>query len=119
MKEKRISATLQEKNGRFYIVARIPTPIGQYRQKWISTGLPVAGNKRKAKQMLELKLIELQEQLDEQQRRAGWAVADVGGVPFVALIDRWLRRKRLETCTDHHRGVRTDFGAAAAVLCPA
>lgn len=96
MKEKRISATLQEKNGRFYIVARIPTPIGQYRQKWISTGLPVAGNKRKAKQMLELKLIELQEQLDEQQRRAGWAVADVGEVPFIALIDRWLRRKRLE-----------------------
>lgn len=96
MKEKRISATLQEKNGRFYIVARIPTPIGQYRQKWISTGLPVAGNKRKAKQMLDSKLIELQEQLDEQQRRAGWAVADVGAVPFVALIDRWLRRKRLE-----------------------
>ena len=96
MKEKRISATLQEKNGRFYIVARIPTPTGQYRQKWISTGLPATGNKRKAKQMLDSKLIELQEQLDEQQRRAGWAVADVGEVPFIALIDRWLRRKRLE-----------------------
>lgn len=43
---------------------RLPTPTGKYKQKWISTGLSVAGNKRKAKQLLEVKLLEQQEQLE-------------------------------------------------------
>ena len=44
-----VTGTLQEKNGRFYMVLRIPDSTGKLHQKWVSTGLPVQGNQRRAK----------------------------------------------------------------------
>ena len=38
-----VTGTLQEKNGRFYMVLRIPDSTGKLHQKWVSTGLPGAG----------------------------------------------------------------------------
>ena len=43
-----VTGTLQEKNGRFYMVLRIPDSTGKLHQKWVSTGLPVQGNQRRA-----------------------------------------------------------------------
>ena len=55
-----VTGTLQEKNGKFYLVLRIPDSTGKLHQKWVSTGLPVQGNQRRAKQLLDAKLVELQ-----------------------------------------------------------
>ena len=44
-----VTGTLQEKNGKFYLVLRIPDSTGKLHQKWVSTGLPVQGNQRRAK----------------------------------------------------------------------
>ena len=44
-----VTGTLQEKNGRFYMVLRIPDSTGKLHQKWVSTGLPVQGNQRRAR----------------------------------------------------------------------
>ena len=52
-----MTGSLQNKNGKFYIVLNI-TDNGKRKQKWISTGLSVKGNKRKAEQMLRDKLRE-------------------------------------------------------------
>lgn len=43
-----MTGSLQEKNGRYYMVLEI----GKGKQKWKSTGLKVKDNKRKAKKML-------------------------------------------------------------------
>lgn len=46
-----MTGSLQTKNDKFYIVLNA-TENGKRKQKWIATGLPVKGNKRKAEQLL-------------------------------------------------------------------
>ena len=46
-----MTGSLQIKNNKYYIVLNIPGG-GKRRQKWITTGLEVKGNKRKAEQLL-------------------------------------------------------------------
>ena len=46
------TGSVQEKNGRFYFVVNLYDAKGKRRIKWISTGLTVRGNKRKAESML-------------------------------------------------------------------
>lgn len=46
-----MTGSLQIKNDKYYIVLNIPGG-GKRRQKWITTGLEVKGNKRKAEQLL-------------------------------------------------------------------
>ena len=42
------TGSVQEKNGRFYFVINLYDAHGKRKIKWISTGLTVRGNKRKA-----------------------------------------------------------------------
>jgi len=42
----------QEKNGTFYMVLNYSAPDGKRKSKWISTKLPVKGNKKRAEQLL-------------------------------------------------------------------
>ena len=50
-----MTGSLQVKNGKYYMVLN-STENGKRKQKWLSTGLPEKGNKRKAEQMLREKL---------------------------------------------------------------
>lgn len=90
----RVTGSLQEKDGRLYIVVQIPDAAGKLHQKWISTGLPAAGNKRRAKKMLDEKLLELQAEYERTHRMAGWATDEVGEQPFLDVANRWMARKR-------------------------
>ena len=83
---------------------RIPDSTGKLHQKWVSTGLPVQGNQRRAKQLLDAKLVELQADYDRRSRQAGWAVAEVGEVPFDEVIRRWMTRKRAEVAPSTFEG---------------
>jgi len=47
-----MTGSLQEKNGMFQMVINMKDSAGKRKQKWISTGLTIKGNKRKAEQML-------------------------------------------------------------------
>lgn len=47
-----VSGHLQEKNGAFYAVLNYVDDLVQRKTKWIPTGLPVKGNKKKAEEML-------------------------------------------------------------------
>ena len=47
-----VAGHLQEKNGIYYMVLSFPGMDGKRKTKWISTKLPVKGNKKKAEQML-------------------------------------------------------------------
>ena len=44
---------LQEKNGYYYLVLTYPGREGRKKTKWISTGLPVKGNKKRAEALLQ------------------------------------------------------------------
>lgn len=74
-----MTGSLTEKNGKFYIVLNLY--VGKKRQKkWISTGLPVKGNKRKAEQLLR-------ETLREYEQAPKTVKSDV---LFSDYIRRWL-----------------------------
>ena len=73
-----MTGSLTVKNGTFYIVLNY-TENGKRKRPWISTGLPVKGNKRKAEQMLQETL--------QQYRQAKCPKADIR---FSDYIRRWL-----------------------------
>lgn len=54
-----VTGNLQIKNGNYHIVLNLKDENGKRRQKWISTELPVRGNKKAAERILQEKLIEL------------------------------------------------------------
>lgn len=49
---KTMTGSLQIKNGKYYAVINYKDKYGKQRQKWKSTGLPTKGNKRRATEML-------------------------------------------------------------------
>ncbi|MDF2923948.1 MAG: integrase [Paenibacillaceae bacterium] len=59
-----IAGHLQEKKGLFYIVLNCRDENGKRKPKWIPTGLPVKGNKKKAEGML----LEARQNHEEQQK---------------------------------------------------
>lgn len=60
-----MTGSLQQKNGKYYAVINLTDQSGKRKQKWISTGYEIKGNKKKAEQFLrdKLKEFELQENL--------------------------------------------------------
>ena len=60
-----MTGSLQQKNGKYYAVINLTDQNGKRKQKWISTGYEIKGNKKKAEQFLrdKLKEFELQENL--------------------------------------------------------
>lgn len=47
-----VAGHLQEKNGNYYMVLNYHDAAGKRKSKWVSTGLPVKGNKKNAEKML-------------------------------------------------------------------
>lgn len=81
-----IAGSLQIKNGYFYIVLNFKSDDGKRKQKWISTGLPVKGNKKQAEQMLlEARMDYTKTQnLNDKSK----------GVYFEAVMLRWLKGRK-------------------------
>ena len=46
-----MSATIQPKGNKLYVVVDVHDENGKRKQKWISTGLDINGNKRKAEEI--------------------------------------------------------------------
>ena len=76
-----MTGSLQVKNGKYYMVLN-STENGKRKQKWISTGLPEKGNKRKAEQMLR-------EKLTEEEKRNPVVCSDM---TVADSVRRWLTR---------------------------
>ena len=47
-----VAGHLREKKGYFYMILSYPDAAGKRKTKWLPTGLPVKGNKKKAEKML-------------------------------------------------------------------
>lgn len=74
-----MTGSLQSKNDKFYVVLNIYEG-GKRKRKWISTGLPCKGNKRKAEQVLRDTL----QQYEQQSLTAG------SDILLSAYIRHWL-----------------------------
>lgn len=87
-----MTGSLQEKRGIYQCVLNYKDKEGKRKQKWISTNLPVKGNKRKAEKMLN----DLISQYSEAD-----LLPKGENIKFTDYAQKWLERKRgtIEQCT--------------------
>lgn len=84
---------IAQKNGYFYIILNLYEMNGKRKQKWISTGLPIKGNKKRAEQMLSQAKVEYKQQKMEEEAKS----AESGGkILFSDFLRQWLKVKRSE-----------------------
>lgn len=74
-----VAGHLSEKNGNYYAVLSYTDAFGKRRTKWVNTGLPVRGNKKKAEAFLM-----------EERKKFQTAESVTGGVLFADYIEQWL-----------------------------
>ena len=74
-----MTAVLKIKSDRYYAVINYKDG-AEYKQKWISLGLPVKNNKRKAEAMLD----------DVKKQYADWYEAPAGDTLFTTYVKQWL-----------------------------
>ena len=73
-----VAGHLHEKNGYYYIILNLTDSAGKRKPKWISTGLTIKGNKKRAEQML-------------MEERSKYANAKTGDdVLFADFMEQWL-----------------------------
>ena len=72
-----VSGRLQEKNGYFYMILDYKDVTGKRKNKWISTGLLIKGNKKKAEAML----------METRQSFQTKPIAEADGPLFVHYLD--------------------------------
>ena len=76
-----MTGSLQIKNGKYYAVINMTDSKGNRKQKWLSTGLDVKSNKKKAEKFLREKLVEYGEKVS----------VDDGNILFSEYIRLWLK----------------------------
>ena len=74
-----VAGHLSEKNGNYYAVLSYTDAFGKRRTKWVNTGLPVRGNKKKAEAFLM-----------EERKKFQTAEPVTSGVLFADYIEQWL-----------------------------
>ncbi len=75
-----VAGRLHEKNGNFYIILDYKDETGKRKNKWISTGLPVKGNKKKAEDLL----------LEARQKFEVKPATDPEEILFSDYLEKWL-----------------------------
>ena len=73
-----VACHLHEKNGYYYIILNLTDSAGKRKPKWISTGLTIKGNKKRAEQML----------MEERRKYANAKTGD--DVLFADFMEQWL-----------------------------
>lgn len=73
-----VAGHLHEKNGYYYIILNLTDSAGRRKPKWISTGLTIKGNKKRAEQML----------MEERRKNANAKAGD--DVLFADFMEQWL-----------------------------
>ncbi len=92
-----ITGSLQAKKGFYYAVVNLIGPDGSRKQRWIATGYPEKGNKRRATQ----KMREILEKLEAQN------VSFDSSMKFYELLEQWLEASKLRLRESTYRNYKT------------
>lgn len=79
-------ATVALKNGKWYAVFRVKDSNGKLVQRWVSTGLPERGNKKKAQKIAS----DLQEEYSRKQ------INPYDGMMVSEYFERWLEQSKVD-----------------------
>lgn len=105
-----IAGHLQEKKGLFYIVLNCKDEDGKRKPKWIPTGLPVKGNKKKAEGLLLEARQNFEATLQEEELAKEQAATsaddpnDEEQVLFADFMEQWLEMKKYQVEITTHSG---------------
>ncbi|MCQ4021926.1 MULTISPECIES: site-specific integrase [unclassified Ruminococcus] len=91
-----ITGSVQEKNSVYYAVINLKDEKGKRKQKWISTHLPVKGNKRRAEKFLR----------DELQKLESKNVSYYSDITVAEYFENWLSDIQNEIKPNTYRGYR-------------
>ena len=80
-----ITGSLQVKNGFYYAVINLKGPNGKRKQRWIATGFPEKGNKRRATQRMKEIIAEMEEQ----------GISYDSSMKFHEVLEMWLEASKL------------------------
>lgn len=83
---------LAEKNSKYYAVISYKDNYGNWKSKWIATGLSTKNNKRKAQEFLQIKLNEMEETYN-QKSTFDFNVID-NDIKFTSYINKWLDKEK-------------------------
>lgn len=96
-----MKCSLQNKNGKYYVVVNYKSSVGIQKQKWVSTGLDLSGNKTKAIQ----KLKEVQKNFvpEEEMTKENQSEQLVDDITFCDFLDKYLptQKNKIEMITYH------------------
>ncbi|NLT62942.1 MAG: site-specific integrase [Clostridiales bacterium] len=81
-----MTGRLQEKNGNWYLILNTYDSTGKRKLKWISTGLPVKGNKKRAEKLL-------QDAIREHDQQEGLATSDITFADYIRVWLQYVQRK--------------------------
>ena len=96
-----ITGSLQTKKGYYYAVVNLIAPDGGRKQRWIATGFPEKGNKRRATQ----KMREIIEDLEAQN------VSFDSSLRFWEVLELWLEASKLRLREATYRNYKTVMDA--------
>jgi len=85
-----ITGSVQPKNNTFYVVLNLKSEDGRRKPKWIPTGLPIRGNKTKAKEVLR----QLIQEYTEQSQTQASSALQAADIDFMDYLRSWLNKKR-------------------------
>lgn len=96
-----ITGSLQVKKGFYYAVINLTGPDGKRKQRWISTGYPEKGNKRRAAQRMR----EIIEELEDQN------VTFDSSMKFYEVLEMWLEASKLRIRESTYRNYKMVMNA--------
>jgi len=118
-KQSLVAGHLQEKKGNFYVVLNLKTAEGKRQTKWIPTGLPVKGNKKKAEAFLAEQR-QLYSKLQQEQEAALLEQAEqeslgAAGILFTDFMEDWLHAAK---CTIEQVTYSGYCQNVRSIICP-
>ena len=85
-----MTGSLQEKSGKYYVVLSFKDDSGKWKRKWISTGLDIKNNKKKAEAFMQKTIYEYGKASDVELARINPSDAFDRSSAFSDYILRWL-----------------------------
>lgn len=102
-----MTGTLQIKRGVYHCVLSYKDKKGAWKQKWVSTGLEVKGNKRKAREALKELIVKYEKSGSEIKNRYDTDLSQFNSVLFTDYLMQWLEKKKNKVETVTFEGYKT------------
>ena len=94
-----VTGSLQKKYNTYYVVLNLTDEFGKRKQKWIPTGYPIKGNKKRANEVLRAKIKEYEDK----------NIQFYSGITVAEYFKKWLNQIKQEVRLNTYRGYKANM----------